>query len=136
MEVVGVRRTFTVVLALIGAPSLAGTALASRTGSTTINLRAWNGDVAVDGALVCLTEPGEREQCARTEDGEYWVDSRAPGAYRARGEAPPGYELVAITCTTFPDIPYAPCIVRGDEVRFVVHKGDVAVTVNFLLAET
>ena len=143
------RKILTVLILFVLSLALWGTAEAKPTGFTTINLRACidagdgacqseAGDVALDDVTVCLRQAGQAEQCFETEDGEMWIDSLPHGSYWARGLAPSGYQLVGITCTTFPNIPYSPCQVRGNEVHFVVLKsvGETvgAVTVNFLLS--
>jgi hypothetical protein len=129
------RRSIAAVLALIGTLVLAGGALAAPVGTTTINLRTWEGTTPVDGVRVCLARGGQQIVCGETEDGELWADSLPAGAYRAWVE-PSGYALVGITCTTFPDVPYASCRPRGTDVRFVVGKDVVAVNINFLLSAT
>ena len=114
----------------------AGTAaMAASVGTTTINLRTWEGTTPIDGVRVCLARGADQIVCGETEDGELWADSLPVGAYRAWVE-PTGYELIGITCTTFPDVPYGSCRPRGTEVRFVVHKDVVAVNINFLLSAT
>jgi hypothetical protein len=127
------RRSVTAVLALIATLMLAGTAVAAPVGTTTINLRTWQGATAIDDVRVCLARGGQQVVCGETEDGELWADSLPAGAYRAWVE-PTGYELAGITCTTFPDVPYRSCRPRGSEVRFVVGKEVVAVNINFLLS--
>ena len=129
------RRSRAAVLALIASLLLAGTALAAPVGMTTINLRTWEGTTPIDGVRVCLARGGVQVVCGETEDGELWADSLPAGAYRAWVE-PTGHELVGITCTTFPDVPYRSCRPRGTEVRFVVGKDVVAVNINFLLSAT
>lgn len=112
----------------------AGTAaMAASVGTTTINLRTWEGTTPIDGVRVCLARGANQIVCGETEDGELWADSLPAGAYRAWVE-PTGYELIGITCTTFPDVPYWSCRPRGTEVRFVVGKDVVAVNINFLLS--
>lgn len=114
----------------------AGTAaMAASVGTTTINLRTWEGTTPIDGVRVCLARGANQIVCGETEDGELWADSLPAGAYRAWVE-PTGYELIGITCTTFPDVPYGSCRTRGTEVRFVVRKDVVAVNINFLLSAT
>ena len=127
------RRSLAAVLALIATLMLAGTALAAPVGSTTINLRTWEGATPIDGVRVCLARGGQPIVCGETEDGELWAESLPAGAYRAWVE-PTGYELVGFTCTTFPDVPYGSCRPRGTEVRFVVGKDVVAVNINFQLS--
>lgn len=127
------RRSLAAVLALIATLMLAGTVVAAPVGTTTINLRTWEGTTPIDGVRVCLARGGDQIVCGETEDGELWADSLPAGAYRAWVE-PTGYELVGITCTTFPDVPYRSCRPRGTEVRFVVGKDVVAVNINFLLS--
>jgi hypothetical protein len=127
------RRAFAVVLALVGSLTLAGAASATQSGTTTINLRAWEGTSRVDGVLVCLARGAEEIVCGETEDGELWVDSLPHGPYQAWVE-PTEHALLGITCTTFPDVAYRPCRARGSEVRFVVGKDVVAVNINFSLA--
>lgn len=127
------RRPLAVVSALIGVLMLAGVASAAPAGTTTVNLRAWEGTSPVDGVVVCLARGTDQIVCGATEDGELWADSLPTGPYRAWVEAT-GYELLGITCTTFPDIPYRSCRPRGTEVRFVVRKDIVAVNINFFLA--
>lgn len=127
------RRSFAAVLALTAMLTLAGGASAAQVGTTTINLRTWEGTTPIDGVRVCLARGGEQIVCGETEDGELWADSLPAGAYRAWVE-PTGYVLVGITCTTFPDVPYTSCRPRGTEVRFVVRKDVVAVNINFLLS--
>ena len=95
------RRSLAAVLALIASLMLAGTAVAAPVGTTTINLRTWEGTTPIDGVRVCLARGGDQVVCGETEDGELWADSLPAGAYRAWVE-PTGYELVGITCTTFP----------------------------------
>jgi hypothetical protein len=129
------RRSLAAVLALIATLMLAGTAVAAPIGITTINLRTWEGTTPIDGVRVCLARGGAQIVCGETEDGELWADSLPAGAYRAWVE-PTGYELVGITCTTFPDDPYRSCRPRGMEVRFVVGKDVAAVNINFLLSAT
>lgn len=134
-------RVLAMVLALIGVMAFSGTALAAHTAETTINLRTCvdTGDdtcQSVDGVVVCLQGPRTPTVCGATEDGEFWVDSRPHGPYRAWVEPHPDYQLLGITCTTFPGIPYAPCQVRGNQVRFVVSKDVDAVNINFSLAAT
>lgn len=126
-------RSLAAVLALIATLMLTGTAVAAPVGTTTINLRTWEGTTPIDGVRVCLARGGDQIVCGETEDGELWADSLPAGAYRA-WVAPTGYELVGITCTTFPDAPYRSCRPRGMEVRFVVGKDVVAVNINFLLS--
>jgi hypothetical protein len=122
------------VLALIATLMLSGAATAAPSGMATVNLRTWEGTTAVDGVRVCLERGGQQIVCGETEDGELWADSLvAGGGYRAWVE-PAGYELVAITCTTFPDNPYGSCRPRGTEVRFTIHKDVVAVNINFSLS--
>ena len=128
-----VKRPLAIVLALVGVLMLAGTAAAAPSGMTTINLRAWEGTAPVDGVRVCLARANQLIVCGDTEDGELWADSLPPGPYRAWVEPSTGYELVDISCTTFPNIPYSPCRVRGNEARLVVGKDVVAVNVNFFL---
>lgn len=114
----------------------AGTAaMAASVGTTTINLRTWEGTTPIDGVRVCLARGANQIVCGETEDGELWADSLPAGAYRAWVE-PTGYELIGITCTAFPDVPYGSCRTRGTEVRFVVRKDVVAVNINFLLSAT
>ena len=114
----------------------AGTAaMAAPVGTTTINLRTWEGTTPIDGVRVCLARGADQIVCGETEDGELWADSLPAGAYRAWVE-PTAYELIGITCTTFPDVPYRSCRPRGMEVRFVVGKDVVAVNINFLLSAT
>jgi hypothetical protein len=129
------RRSLATVLALIATLSFAGGAVAAPSGTTTVNLRTWEGTTPVDGIHVCLARGGRTVVCGDTEDGELWADSLPAGAYRAWVE-PAGYRMVGITCTTFPDIPYGSCRTRGTEVRFVVGKDVVAVNINFLLSAT
>jgi hypothetical protein len=129
------RRSLAAVLALIATLMLAGTAVAAPVGTTTINLRTWEGATPIDGVRVCLARGGNQLVCGETEDGELWADSLPAGAYRAWVE-PTGYALVGITCTTFPDVPYRSCRPRGLEVRFVVRKDVIAVNINFLLSAT
>jgi hypothetical protein len=127
------RRSLAAVLALTATLMLTGTAVAAPVGMTTINLRTWEGTTPIDGVRVCLARGGHQVVCGETEDGELWADSLPAGAYRAWVE-PTGYELVGITCTTFPDAAYRSCRPRGTEVRFVVGKDVVAVNINFLLS--
>ena len=127
------RRSLAAVLALTATLMLAGTAVAAPVGTTTINLRTWEGTTPIDGVRVCLARGGDQIVCGETEDGELWADSLPAGAYRAWVE-PTGYVLVGITCTTFPDLSYRWCRPRGTEVRFVVGKDVVAVNINFLLS--
>jgi hypothetical protein len=127
------RRSLAAVLALIATLMLAGTAVAAPVGTTTINLRTWEGATSIDGVRVCLARGGDQIVCGETEDGELWADSLPAGPYRAWVE-PTGYQLVGIICTTFPDVPYSSCRPRGMEVRFVVRKDVVAVNINFLLS--
>jgi hypothetical protein len=129
------RRSLAGVLALIWSLTLAGAASAAPVGSTTINLRTWEGTTPVDDVRVCLARGGQQIVCGETEDGELWADSLPGGSYRAWVE-PTGYDLVGITCTTFPDLPYGSCRRSGTQVRFVVRKDVVAVNVNFLLSAT
>jgi len=129
------RRSLATVLGLIATLMLVTTAVAAPVGTTTINLRTWEGTRAIDDVRVCLARGGQQIVCGETEDGELWADSLPAGAYRAWVE-PTGYEFVGITCTTFPDVPYASCRPRGAEVRFVVGKDVVAVNINFLLSAT
>lgn len=126
------KRISALLVALTGVLALSAPMLASQVGETTINLRAWVGTSELNGVTVCLRQSGQQETCAQTEDGEFWMDSLPHGAYRARVETPVGYELTGITCTSFPDLSYSPCNVQGNQVRFVVRKGVVAVNVNFL----
>ena len=128
------RRSLAAVLALIATLMLAGAATAAPVGTTTINLRTWEGSTPVDGVRVCLERASLQVVCGETEDGELWADSQPAGAYRAWVE-PAGYALVGITCTRFPGIPYA-CRPSGTAVRFVVRKDVVAVNINFLLSAT
>ena len=127
------RRSLAAVLGLIATLTLAGTAAAASVGTTTINLRTWVGTTPIDGVRVCLARGADQVVCGETEDGELWADSQPAGAYRAWVE-PTAYELVGITCTTFPDVPYRSCRPRGMEVRFVVGKDVVAVNINFMLS--
>ena len=138
------KRPLAIVMALIAVAAFSGTAAAKPAGITTINLRTCvdatddaclseAGDVVVDGVVVCLGGSGLSTSCASTEDGEHWLDSLPHGSYRATVETPAGYTLEGITCTTFPNVPYSPCRVRGDEVRFRVGKDLNAVSINFLL---
>lgn len=127
------RRWLAGVLALMATLMLAGAATAAPVGSTTINLRTWEGTAPVDGVRVCLARGGHQIVCGETEDGELWADSLPAGPYRAWVE-PTGYTLVGITCTSFPDISYEPCRPSGTQVRFVVRKDVVAVNINFLLS--
>jgi hypothetical protein len=127
------RRSLAMVLALIGVAMVAGVATAAPVGTTTINLRAWEGTTPIDGVRVCLARGAQQIVCGETEDGELWADSLPAGPYRAWIE-PAGYALVGITCTTFPDVPYPSCRPRGEEVRFGVRKDVVAVNINFFLA--
>ena len=124
------KRPLAAVMAILAVLTMSGTAMANHSGTTTINLRAWAGTMEFDGVQVCL-QGGHQDVCAVTEDGEFWVDSLPHGAYRASVEAPPGYHLAEITCTTFGSVPYSPCRPRASEVRFVVQKGFDAVSINF-----
>lgn len=134
-EYVIMKRSLAAVLALTATLVLAGGATAAPVGTTTINLRTWQGTTPIDGVRVCLARGADQVVCGETEDGELWADSQPAGAYRAWVE-PTGYALIGITCTTFPDVPYASCRPRGTEVRFVVRKDAVAVNINFLLSAT
>jgi len=104
---------------------------ASHVGTTTINLRAWEGTTPVDGVVVCVERRGHSLTCGATEDGELWVDSLPHGPYRAWIEPAP-YDLASITCTAFPGVDH-PCRVRGSEVQFQVRKDMIAVNINFNL---
>lgn len=138
------KRSSIVWLVVLILCSTGGAAAAPKSGTTTINLRTCidagdgacqtQGDVALDDITVCLRSAGSAEQCVATEDGEWWVDSQPRGSYRARVEPPAGYQLDGITCTTFPNIPYSACTVKGQQVRVVIRAEVTAVTVNFLLA--
>ena len=48
------RRSVAAVLGLIATLMLAGTAVAAPVGTTTINLRTWEGTTPIDGVRVCL----------------------------------------------------------------------------------
>ena len=128
------KRSIAGIVALVPTLLLAGVAMAAPVGTTTINLRTWEGTTPIDGVRVCLARGGHQIVCGETEDGELWADSLPAGPYRAWVE-PAGYELVGITCTTFPDVPYS-CRESGAQVRFVVRKDVVAVNVNFHLSAT
>ena len=128
------KRSLAIILALIGILASAGSVAASHVGTTTINLRAWHGTQPVDGVVVCVEQRGHHLTCGATEDGELWVDSLPHGTYRAWIEPAAGWDLTGITCTSYPDIEYSPCRVRGSEVRFRVRQDTVAVNINFNLA--
>ena len=121
-----------------------GTVEAQRSGIATINLRACldnNEDgvceQALDGVLVCFSFRNEDERCFFTEDGEYWEDSKRPGEYTARSEAPEVYHLVGIACTgtNLSNRPYSHCQIEGNTVDFKVSKNTNAVIIYFLYTQ-
>ena len=74
------RRSLATVLGLIATLMLVTTAVAAPVGTTTINLRTWEGTRAIDDVRVCLARGGQQIVCGETEDGELWADSLPAGA--------------------------------------------------------